>query len=121
MDIVLRAAVIYAFVWLILRGMGKRELAQLNPFEIAPDPCCRLENGCIARYGFQPEARGGPCSEERLPQLAAMDGRAIPHHQSLPRNVAQQLAQAPHHPAPADTRPIALAQQAPRARDPPNG
>jgi uncharacterized membrane protein YcaP (DUF421 family) len=33
-DIVLRAAVIYVFVWLILRGMGKRELAQLNPFEL---------------------------------------------------------------------------------------
>ena len=30
MDIVIRAAVIYAFVWLILRGIGKRELAQLN-------------------------------------------------------------------------------------------
>ena len=34
MDIVIRAAVIYAFLWLILRGMGKRELAQLNPFEL---------------------------------------------------------------------------------------
>ena len=34
MDIVVRAAVIYAFVWLILRGIGKRELAQLNPFEL---------------------------------------------------------------------------------------
>jgi uncharacterized membrane protein YcaP (DUF421 family) len=34
MDIVIRAAVIYAFVWLILRGIGKRELAQLNPFEL---------------------------------------------------------------------------------------
>ena len=34
MDVVIRAAVIYAFLWLILRGMGKRELAQLNPFEL---------------------------------------------------------------------------------------
>jgi uncharacterized membrane protein YcaP (DUF421 family) len=34
MDIVVRAAVIYAFVWLVLRGIGKRELAQLNPFEL---------------------------------------------------------------------------------------
>jgi uncharacterized membrane protein YcaP (DUF421 family) len=34
MDIVIRAAVIYAFVWLILRGIGKRELAQLTPFEL---------------------------------------------------------------------------------------
>ena len=34
MDIVIRAAVIYVFVWLVLRGIGKRELAQLNPFEL---------------------------------------------------------------------------------------
>jgi uncharacterized membrane protein YcaP (DUF421 family) len=34
MDIVLRAAFIFLFVWLILRGMGKRELSQLNPFEL---------------------------------------------------------------------------------------
>jgi uncharacterized membrane protein YcaP (DUF421 family) len=33
-DIIVRAAVIYALVWLILRGMGKRELSQLNPFEL---------------------------------------------------------------------------------------
>jgi len=33
-DIVVRAAFIFLFVWLILRGMGKRELAQLNPFEL---------------------------------------------------------------------------------------
>jgi len=34
MDVILRAAFIFFFVWLILRGMGKRELAQLNPFEL---------------------------------------------------------------------------------------
>jgi uncharacterized membrane protein YcaP (DUF421 family) len=33
-DIVVRAAVIYLFLWLILRGMGKRELSQMNPFEL---------------------------------------------------------------------------------------
>ena len=34
MDIVVRAAVIYAFVWLILRVIGKRELALLIPLEL---------------------------------------------------------------------------------------
>jgi uncharacterized membrane protein YcaP (DUF421 family) len=34
MDVILRAAFIFFFVWLILRGMGKRELAQLNAFEL---------------------------------------------------------------------------------------
>src|SRR4051794_40593727 len=34
MDIVLRAAVVYAFVWLVLRGLGKRELGELTAFEL---------------------------------------------------------------------------------------
>jgi uncharacterized membrane protein YcaP (DUF421 family) len=33
-DLVIRAAVMFAFLWLVLRAMGKRELAQLNPFEL---------------------------------------------------------------------------------------
>ena len=34
MELVIRAAVLFAFLWLVLRAMGKRELAQLNPFEM---------------------------------------------------------------------------------------
>jgi uncharacterized membrane protein YcaP (DUF421 family) len=34
MDIVIRAAVIYVFVWLVLRGLGKRELGELTAFEL---------------------------------------------------------------------------------------
>src|SRR5437762_1008869 len=34
MDIVIRAAVIYIFVWLVLRGLGKRELGELTAFEL---------------------------------------------------------------------------------------
>lgn len=34
MDVILRAAFVFFFVWLVLRGMGKRELSQLNPFEL---------------------------------------------------------------------------------------
>jgi uncharacterized membrane protein YcaP (DUF421 family) len=34
MDVVVRAAIIYAFIWLVLRGIGKRELGQMNPFEL---------------------------------------------------------------------------------------
>lgn len=33
MDIVVRASAIYIVLWLVLRGMGKRELAQLSPFD----------------------------------------------------------------------------------------
>src|SRR3954454_22851053 len=34
MDVVIRAAVIYVFVWLVLRGLGKRELGELTAFEL---------------------------------------------------------------------------------------
>jgi uncharacterized membrane protein YcaP (DUF421 family) len=34
MDIVIRATAIYALLWLITRGMGKRELSQLSTFDL---------------------------------------------------------------------------------------
>jgi uncharacterized membrane protein YcaP (DUF421 family) len=34
MDVVIRAAVIYLFVWLVLRALGKRELGELTAFEL---------------------------------------------------------------------------------------
>jgi uncharacterized membrane protein YcaP (DUF421 family) len=34
MDIVIRAAVIYLFVYVLLRALGKRELGELTPFEL---------------------------------------------------------------------------------------
>ena len=34
MELVIRTAVLFAFLWLMLRAMGKRELAQLTPFEL---------------------------------------------------------------------------------------
>lgn len=34
MEIVIRASVIYFFLWLLIRGIGKRELAELTAFEL---------------------------------------------------------------------------------------
>src|SRR4051812_47121512 len=34
MEIVLRVAVIYFFLWLVTKALGKRELAQMSPFEL---------------------------------------------------------------------------------------
>lgn len=34
MEIVIRATVIFWFLWLVTRGMGKRELAEMSPFEM---------------------------------------------------------------------------------------
>jgi uncharacterized membrane protein YcaP (DUF421 family) len=34
MDIVVRASVIYVLLWAITRGMGKRELSEISPFDL---------------------------------------------------------------------------------------
>ena len=34
MDVIVRAAIIYVFVWLVLRALGKRELGELTAFEL---------------------------------------------------------------------------------------
>ena len=34
MDIVLHAAIVFLFVWLVLRALGKRELGELTAFEL---------------------------------------------------------------------------------------
>ena len=34
MDIVIRAAVVFVFVWVVLRALGKRELGELTAFEL---------------------------------------------------------------------------------------
>jgi uncharacterized membrane protein YcaP (DUF421 family) len=34
MDIVVRASVIFFLIWVVTRGLGKRELAQMSPFEL---------------------------------------------------------------------------------------
>lgn len=34
MEIVVRALVVYLFLWVLLRGMGKRELAEMTAFEL---------------------------------------------------------------------------------------
>lgn len=34
MEIVVRATVTYFFLWLVMRGVGKRELAEMSPFDL---------------------------------------------------------------------------------------
>jgi uncharacterized membrane protein YcaP (DUF421 family) len=34
MDIVIRAAIIFAFIWLLMRVIGRRELASMEPFDL---------------------------------------------------------------------------------------
>ena len=34
MEIIVRATVVYFFLWIVLRGIGKRELGEMSPFDL---------------------------------------------------------------------------------------
>jgi uncharacterized membrane protein YcaP (DUF421 family) len=34
MEIIIRATVVYWFLWILMRGVGKRELSEMSPFEL---------------------------------------------------------------------------------------
>ena len=34
MELVIRVSIIFVFLWTMLRALGKRELAQMTPFEL---------------------------------------------------------------------------------------
>jgi uncharacterized membrane protein YcaP (DUF421 family) len=34
MEIIVRATIIYFFLWIVLRGVGKRELGEMSPFDL---------------------------------------------------------------------------------------
>jgi uncharacterized membrane protein YcaP (DUF421 family) len=34
MELILRATVVFFFLWIVTKGMGKRELSQMSPFEL---------------------------------------------------------------------------------------
>ena len=38
MEIVVRAVVVYLFLWILLRGIGKRELSEMTAFELVCRP-----------------------------------------------------------------------------------
>src|SRR3954453_5138145 len=34
MDLIIRASAVFFFIWLMMKGLGKRELAEMSPFEL---------------------------------------------------------------------------------------
>lgn len=73
------------------------QVLEFAAFEQVPDPFLWIQFGRIAWQAFQMETFGRPSFEKVLDDLCAMDRRAIPDHQQLTRELAQQQAQKLHH------------------------
>jgi len=72
-------------------------VAQFDALEVAPDSLDRVDVGGIARQGFEIEALGSLRGQEALDHLAAMNRGAIPDHQELSREVAQEVTEKADH------------------------
>jgi|GraSoiStandDraft_43_1057313.scaffolds.fasta_scaffold311750_2 hypothetical protein len=77
--------------------VGTADVPQFHPLQVIPDPLVGIEIGCVAGQPFQMEAFGPTAGQEVLDRLPSMDGRAVPDHQQLAGEIAQQMAQKPHH------------------------
>ena len=72
-------------------------VAEFDAFERVPEALGRVQLGRVGRQGFEVQALGRALGQEGLDHLRAMDGRAIPHHQQLARDVSQQVLEEKHH------------------------
>ncbi len=75
-----------------MREILAAQVFQLPAFEQVPDSLLRVEIRSIAGKTLQMDPLGRTSSEKLLDDLGAVDGGAIPNHQKLARELAQQQA-----------------------------
>jgi hypothetical protein len=78
------------------------DVTQCHLLKPSPDPFIRVQFGGIAWQGQQLQPLGCSLRQEPLDCVAAMSRRAIPHHQHLARDLAQDVLQKLHDPGPID-------------------
>jgi hypothetical protein len=76
-----------------VREVQAADVTQLDVFEIGPDALVRVQVGSVAWQLFQADPLGASVGQEVLDGLAAMDRGAIPEHQELAGDMAEQLLQ----------------------------
>lgn len=77
--------------------VGAAHISQLHSLQIVPDTFIGVKIRGIARQLFQANPPGTTVGQELLDGLATVDGRAIPDHQQLARDVTQQVLQKANH------------------------
>ncbi len=79
-----------------LRQILATHMFEFTPFEQIPNPLLRIEFSRISRQAFRVETFGSSLPQKLFGCLAAMDRRAIPNDQHLPRKVTQELFEKAH-------------------------
>jgi hypothetical protein len=67
------------------------DVPQLDPLEVIPDALVRVQLRRVAGQLLQADALGPAPGQEVLDRLPAMDRRAVPDHQQLAGDVAEQV------------------------------
>jgi len=73
------------------------EIAELNVFEVVPDALVSVQIWRIPGELLQMQALSSAISQELFDGLIAMDGRAVPDHEELAGEMAQQMTEEAHH------------------------
>jgi hypothetical protein len=66
-------------------------MAELDPFELLPEPLARIQFRGVGRQAFQMEALRRAVGQEFFDDVAAVDRRAIPANHDLARHLPQQV------------------------------
>ena len=74
-----------------LGQVSAAEVAAFDVLEIVPDAFVRVEVRGVVGQGLQLQPSCRPLGEEVLDRLGTMDGRAIPDHEEVALDVAQQM------------------------------
>jgi len=74
-----------------MREVLAADIAQLDALEVVPDALVRIQVWSVAGELFQADAAGTAPGQEVFDRLAAMNGSAVPDHQQLAGDVAQEM------------------------------
>jgi hypothetical protein len=79
-----------------MREIEAADVAQLDPFELFPQALAWIEFGGVRRQARQVHPLGRAIGQERLDDLAAMDGGAIPNNEQAAGNLTEEVLQKGH-------------------------
>ena len=72
-------------------------VAEFDALERVPETLGWVQLGRVGGQGLEVQALGRALGQEVLDHLGAVDGRAVPDHQQLARDLSKQVLKEAHH------------------------